>query len=207
MFAWSPRGCFSAIGLTFANPQRLIEEDIEIISVSSKHYCSDWLLCCPVLLACPFLVNSPCREWPQTSVLLPALHFLCFLFPTPFPLSPAHLSPCLGRLVFSGRVELGLGCLPAPIWATNQAETNTHTNCRLVLYPHVTGCCSGTLPHATTHKLGNVASLWWITSYCYQDQYGCYVDFWFIYSFFISDAVSSCRRGLGYRKVLTVGVI
>lgn len=65
--------CFSAVALTFANPQGLIEEDIEIISASSKH-CSDWLLCFPVLLASPFLVNSPWREWPQTLVVLPAPH-------------------------------------------------------------------------------------------------------------------------------------
>lgn len=173
MFVRPPWGGLTAVGLTCASPQRLIEEDIEIVSVSSKHYCSDWLLCCPVLLACPFLVNSPCREWPQTSVLLPAPCFLCFLsLPLLSLFSPTNLSPRSGRLVFSSRVELGLGCLPAPIWTRNQAEASTHTdidiltNCRPVLCPHVTACCSGALPHATTHKLGTVASL----RFCLMDN-------------------------------------
>lgn len=80
--------------------------------------------------------------------------------PSPFSFFPTHLSPRLACPGFSSRVELGLGCLPTPIRATNQAEGSTqimHTNCRPVLYPHVTACCSGALPHATTHKLGTMA--------------------------------------------------
>ena len=170
----------------FANPQRLIEEDIEIISVSSKHYYSDWLLCCPVLLACPFLVNSPCREWPQTSALLPTLHFLCFLSPLPFPFFPSVICHCAQVTQASAALNLGwAACLlpfgPQIRLKLAHTDTDIHTNCRPGLCTHVTACCSAALPHAPTHKLGNVASLgfiWWITRYCYQDHLGMCLGSW-----------------------------
>ncbi|KAK5869987.1 hypothetical protein PBY51_024658 [Eleginops maclovinus] len=86
---------------------------------------------------------------PAASSALPPLP----LPPPPFPFfSPTHLSPRSGRLVFSGKVELGLGCLPAPIRSTNQAEVSTRRhglpNCTPVLCPHT--LLLWALPHATT---------------------------------------------------------
>lgn len=104
---------------------------------------------------------------------------LLFFFFFPFLSFPTQLSPCSGHPGLSSRVELGPGSLPAPIWATNQAEVSTHTqihsNCRPFPCPHVTACRSEALPHAATHKLGTVSSLqfiWWIVRYSYKDQLG-----------------------------------
>ncbi|TMS20522.1 Ras-specific guanine nucleotide-releasing factor RalGPS1 [Larimichthys crocea] len=84
----------------------------------------------------------------------------------PPPPSDTSVTMLQSPSLLGSKVELGPGpgCMPAHIWATNQSEGgNTHTdvltNCRPSLCPHVTGCCSGALPHATTHELGIVASL------------------------------------------------
>lgn len=67
--------------------------------------------------------NQHCCQLYTSSTSSPSLSFLFF---------PTYLSPCPGRPGFSSRVELGLGRLPAPLRATNQAESGTqkiHINC------------------------------------------------------------------------------